>query len=222
MGSNDDSVRGVPKPVLTRMPAYLNYLRARQKEGVAQISSTRISQDMNLNHVQVRKDLAMISDSGRPKTGFAVDELVRDISVFLGYTNTKDAVLAGAGQLGKTLLRYGGFANYGLNIAAAFDVNPELFHTRVNDKEIYPMEKMPEVVQRLGINIGVITVPAQAAQDVCDLMVKSGIRAIWNFAPTHLKAPEKIIIQDENIATSLAVLSCRLDEAMSRERNKDG
>ncbi len=206
----------VPQPVLKRLPRYLNYLRDKKKDAWDRISSTVIAADLNLNPVQVRKDLAYVSDSGKPRTGFAVDELIADMERFLGYGNTKDAVLVGAGHLGKTLLAYEGFAAYGLNILAAFDASPALVNTEVCGKPVFSIERLPEMTERLCAHIGIITVPAAAAQDVCDLLVAGGVQAIWNFAPAHLDVPADVIVQNEDIAASLALLSNRLAERNGR------
>lgn len=202
----------VPAPVLKRLPRYLNYLRGRKQEGMERISSTVISADLGLNPVQVRKDLAYVTDSGKPRTGFSVDELVRDLSVFLGHGSVKDAVLVGAGHMGTTLLAYGGFAGYGLNILAAFDIREELVGTEICGKPVFPLDRLEEMTGRLCASIGIITVPAEAAQAACDGLVAGGVQAIWNFAPVHLEVPEHIIVQNEDIAASLALLSNRLAE----------
>lgn len=214
--SASQSKVAVPQPVLKRLPRYLNYLRGKQEDGLERISSTVIAADLMLNSVQVRKDLAYVSDSGKPRTGFSVDELICDIELFLGYGNTKDAVLVGAGHLGKTLLAYDGFEGYGLHILAAFDIREELVGTEVYGKPVFPMSRLPEMTGRLCAHIGIITTPADAAQAVCDLLVAGGVQAIWNFAPVHLDVPENVIVQNEDIAASLALLSNRLAERNGR------
>ena len=214
MPMNEGKV-SVPQPVLKRLPRYLNYLRGRKQEGMERISSTVISADLSLNPVQVRKDLAFVSDSGKPRTGFSVEELIRDIELFLGYGGVKDAVLVGAGHMGQTLLAYKGFAGYGLNILAAFDIREELVGTEISGKPVFPVSRIPEITERLCASIGIITVPPEAAQEVCDLLIAGGVQAVWNFAPVHLEVPTNIIVQNEDIAASLALLSNRL-----AERNK--
>ena len=206
----------VPQPVLKRLPRYLHYLRGKQREGMERISSTVISADLGLNPVQVRKDLAYISDSGKPRTGFSVDELVRDLSLFLGYGSTKDAVLVGAGNMGRTLLAYKGFAGYGLNILAAFDIREELAGTEICGKPVFPVSRIAEMTGRLCASIGIITVPPEAAQEVCDQLIAGGVQAVWNFAPVHLEVPDNVIVQNEDIAASLALLSNRLAERNGR------
>ena len=141
-----------------------------------------------------------------------MEELIRDIEAFLGYGNTKDAVLVGAGHLGRTLLAYEGFAGYGLHILAAFDVSAEVIGTEISGKPVFPLSRISEMTGRLCASIGIITTPAAAAQEVCDQLVAGGVQAIWNFAPIHLEVPEHVIVQNEDIAASLALLSNRLAE----------
>jgi redox-sensing transcriptional repressor len=220
MPVSDNKFRSVPKPTLERLPGYLNYLMACRKKELYNISATIMAEDLNLNHVQVRKDLALISSGGRPRTGYIVGDLIDDIRHFLGYNKVNEAVLAGAGQLGKTLLSYGGFANYGLEIVASFDTNPETIGREINGKPVFPLEKLKDLCGRLNIHLGIITVPTDHAQQVCDLMVDSGILAVWNFAPVHLTVPEHVILQNENMAASLAILSNRLNERLNPSQKR--
>jgi redox-sensing transcriptional repressor len=192
------------------MPRYLNYLRAKRAEGITRISSTVIAADLQLNPVQVRKDMACVNDSGKPRTGFALQGLIDDIERLLGYLNAKDALLVGAGNLGQALLNYEGFAGYGLTILAAFDVNESLIGRQIHGRTIFPMSKLIDLARRLNAHIGIITVPVAYAQQACDLLVAGGITAIWNFAPAHLEVPPQVILQNEDIAASLALLSNKL------------
>ncbi|MEG2453758.1 MAG: redox-sensing transcriptional repressor Rex, partial [Clostridia bacterium] len=154
---------------------------------------------------------------GKPKTGFNVDELILKISSFLGYDNVDDAILVGVGKLGSALLGYKGFGNYGLNIVASFDVDDNIINGNDKGFKVFNISKLPNLVSRLKIKIGIITVPAESAQDVCDLMINSGIKAIWNFSPTQLVVPNNIAIKNEDIAASLAILSQKLAEILKRE-----
>jgi len=199
----------ISKSVLKRLPIYLSYLKA-QVDGPANISATALASALNLGEVQVRKDLAMVSDGGRPKIGYNRISLIDDIEQFLGYDNTNDAVLIGAGGLGGALLGYSGFAEYGLNIVAAFDSNPALVGKTKSGKKIYPVTELKQFCEEKKVLMGIITVPAEYAQSVCDTLIECGILAIWNFAPVHLDVPNGILVQNENMATSLAVLSKHL------------
>lgn len=203
----------IPKAVLHRLPVYLSYLKSIPADAPEHISATALANALGMGQVQVRKDLAMVSDGGRPKVGYERAALAEDIARFLGYDNTNDAVLIGAGKLGCALLGYTGFAEYGLNIAAAFDVAVSAERTECG-KPVYPMQMLGQFCRREKILMGIITVPAAVAQQVCDDLIACGVKAIWNFAPTHLDVPQGILVQNENMATSLAVLSKHLSAQM--------
>ena len=189
------------------MPLYYSLLRQLDKEGVKTVSSATIADYLNINPVLVRKDLASASHvSGMPKRGFEVSPLLADLKEYLGYDNYDEAFLVGVGNLGHTLLSNKGFEDLGINIVAGFDNNPALIGEKVGDKPILPMEKMDEFVKRLGIRIGIITVPSDCAQEVCDHMVSCGVRAIWNFSFTMLNVPENVLVKNENLPMSLALL----------------
>lgn len=209
----NESAINVPKPTLQRLPAYLKYLRTISEfNNSDNISATVIANDLMLNEVQVRKDLAFVmKGKGRPKTGYTTTELISEIEIFLGYRNTKSALIAGAGYLGKALLAYKGFANYGLDIIAAAETNPDIIGTSINGKKIIAFTEMAEFCQKNDVHIGIIAVPSCNAQTVCDKMIESGILAIWNFSNIHLKVPADILVQNEDMASSLAVLSTFLD-----------
>ncbi len=198
---------------LHRMPYYLQLLKDYKAQDETVISAKAIATELRLNDVQVRKDLAAVSSiKGKPNIGFEIQDLIDNMEDYLGYNNVMDAVLVGVGSLGKALISYKGFANYGLNIVAAFDNDPEIIDEVVGDTRVRPLSEMEELCKRLRTHIGIITVPAEAAQSVCDDLLASGILAIWNFAPVHLNAPENVLIQNENMAASLAMLSRKLKE----------
>jgi len=214
----DKPMAPVSRQALQRMPYYLQILKEARASGARIISAPTIAARLSLNEVQVRKDLAAVStESGRPKTGFEVAPLIRSIEAFLGCNNLNDAVLVGAGSLGRALLSYRGFADYGLSIVAAFDADPALIGGEIAGKPVYSIERLGEICRSGNIRIGVITVPASQAQGVCDRLVDSGALAIWNFAPVHLATPEGILVQNENMAASLAVLSQHLAERLGGE-----
>lgn len=199
----------ISKSVLKRLPIYLSYLKSIPQGSQTYISATALANALSMGEVQVRKDLAMVSDGGRPKVGYLLEGLKEDISRFLGYNNTTDAVLVGAGKLGQALLGYNGFEAYGLNILAAFDVD-NIPESGGEKKPILHMDKLEKFCRTHKILMGIITVPVAHAQEVCDRMIECGIKAIWNFAPIHLDVPSHILVQNENMATSLALLSMHL------------
>jgi redox-sensing transcriptional repressor len=181
------------------------------------ISATALANALGMGEVQVRKDLALVSDGGRPKVGYLRESLIEDIEQFLGYDNTTDAVLIGAGKLGQALLGYSGFDAYGLNILAAFDANP-MANATDDGKPIYHISQLENFCRANKVLMGIITVPTGHAQAVCDLLIACGIKAVWNFAPTHLEVPDNILVQNENMATSLAVLSMHLQAHIKEKK----
>ena len=201
--------KDISKAILKRLPGYLAYLKSIPEGSSPHISATAMASALGMGEVQVRKDLAAVSDGGRPKIGYLRERLIDDIEQFLGYDNTTDAVLIGAGKLGQALLDYRGFEEYGLNILAAFDINPCVNATD-NGKPIEHMDQLESFCRSHKVLMGIITVPAEQAQAVCDQLIACGIKAIWNFANARLEVPANILVQNENMATSLAVLSMHL------------
>lgn len=213
MGNIEKAAAGIPKQLLLRLPNYLNYLKTLHKEqpDLANISAPVIAVALGQNEVQVRKDLSFISSTaGRPKTGFAVCDLIRDIERVLGYDSVTEAVLVGVGHLGRAFLAYKGFDDYGLRILMAFDRDALLDGGTVAGKRVMGMDRLQDFCQRVKVHIGIITVPADAAQEVCDQLVQAGVLAIWNFAPVHLSVPDHVLVQNENMVASLARLSAHL------------
>lgn len=199
----------IMKSTLGRLPSYYCDIEAREAAGEQYVSASAIAATLGINPVQVRKDLASVSsEPGRPKLGFRVSTLLEDIKAYLGYDRYDEAVLVGVGALGRVLLQYGGFANYGLGIVAGFD--REVAEDSIAGKPLLPMTKLVSFLKRTHIKIGIVAVPASAAQEVADMLVAGGVQAIWNFAPTTLVLPERVLVKNENLAASLAVLSLEL------------
>lgn len=207
--------KSISAQTLKRLPVYLDLLNSLPADKYTFISATTIAEALRLNDVQVRKDLALISSGGRPKIGYQTKNLIYDIEKFLGYDNVDSAVLAGAGSLGRALLSYDGFSKYGLDIVAAFDVDETIIDTTINGKQVLSSDKLNTLCSRMKVRIGIITVPAPYAQEICDQMVKSGILAIWNFTTVTLKVPDTILVQNEDIAFSLAKLSKNLSNRLN-------
>ncbi len=199
----------ISRQTLQRLPLYLGYLKELPPD-TEHISATALAQTMSMGEVQVRKDLAAVSCRGRPRVGYEPTGLIRDIEAFLGYDNADSAVVVGAGNMGRALLSYGGFSAYGLDVVAAFDNNPARLGMSENGKAIFPIDRLGEICREKNVKIGILTVPAAVAQAVCDMMIEAGVKAIWNFAPTHLTVPQGVLVRNENMAVSLAVLSRHL------------
>ncbi|MDO5559013.1 MAG: redox-sensing transcriptional repressor Rex [Oscillospiraceae bacterium] len=213
MSNREEAPVTISVQALQRMPYYLHCLRELDSEGLNVVSSPIVASRLGLKEIQVRKDFAAISTKGgKPKSGFVIHDLIYSMEKFLGYHNVKDAVLVGTGFLGKALLSFKGFVNYGLKIVAAFDTDPDVIGTMTADKKIFSADKISDFCRRLNIHIGIITVPDESAQIVCDQLVAGGVSAVWNFSQVHLSVPDCILVQNENMAASLAMLSKHLEE----------
>ena len=198
----------VSKQLLKRLPLYLNHLKS-LPENSENISATAIAKALDLGDVQVRKDLARVSDGGRRRTGRDREQLIKDIESFLDFATTTDAIIIGAGKLGQALLDYRGFEKTGMNLIAGFDVKPKPVYSE-RGKPIYPVTQLKSFCSSKNIRIGIIAVPVENAQEACDLLVSCGIRAIWNFAPVYLNVPDHVVVQSENLAVSLTALRMQL------------
>lgn len=200
-----------------RLPGYLQYLKRLSNEGIPTVSATVIAEALGLNDVQVRKDLASVSKGGRPKVGYVTDELIHDIELFLGYHNTNRAILVGVGNLGRALMSYEGFSQYGLHIEAGFDLSPEIVGKEIAGKPVLPIAQMEQYCKAKSIRLAVLTVPSKEAQNVCEQLLSCGILAIWSFASAHLQVPAGVLVRYENMATSLALLSNHLAESLHQD-----
>ena len=199
----------ISKATLGRLPGYLSVLQELPPDKVSHISATTIAKMLALGEVQVRKDLAAVSGAGKPRLGYATSELIEKLKECLGYDNHTAAVLVGAGKLGRALLQYDGFEHFGVKILAAFDSNDQVICLG-SKIEILPMNRFEALCREKDVRLGIITVGEGSAQEVCNQMVKSGITAIWNFAPCKLEVPAGVLLQNENLALSLAHLSNQL------------
>lgn len=198
----------ISRATLGRIPSYLKYLKNLPPE-VMNISATTVAKDLGLGEVQVRKDLGALCGSGKPKIGYSTAELTVSLESFLGRENG-GTVIVGAGKLGRALLDYGGFTDYGLSLLAAFDTKVTDVQTSDEGKPILPMDKFLEFCTEHSVKIGIIAVPAASAQDVCNLFYENGIKVMWCFAPCQLYKPADAVIQYENMALSLAHLKMQI------------
>lgn len=205
--ATENSIQNLPLPTIRRFPIYLRKIQdcvAREEE---YISGALLADVLNLDHVVVRKDLAMTGVSGTPRLGFPTKELAAAITRALGWDIPTQAALIGVGHLGGALLGHRGFREHNLKIALAFDANPALAGTRLHGTTILPVEEMESTIQRLHIVLAILTVPSCAAQSCADKLVAAGIRGIWNFTGVSLNVPDNIKVQQEDLASGLAVLS---------------
>lgn len=199
----------IPKATLGRVPLYAQYLRELPEDSYLTISAPIIARGLSLGEVQVRKDLALISGHGKPRIGYEREKLMNDLERHLGYDNLTNAVLVGAGKLGKALLEYNGFEEFGIRILAGFDCDDQMLKIG-GSKAVFSINGIREYCAENDVKVGIITVGQDSAQEVCDELVACGIRAIWNFAPCALSVPSGVLLKQENLALSLAHLNSQL------------
>ncbi len=201
----------VPEPTLRRLPWYLSNIKLMKEKGEQYVSSTQISKEINIDASQIAKDLSYVNISGRTRVGYNIDALIEVLESFLGFTNMHKAFLFGVGSLGGALLRDSGLQHFGLEIVAAFDVNPELVGRDLNGIPIFHSDDFEVKMKEYDVNIGVLTVPINIAQEITDKMVDGGIKAVWNFTPFRIRVPENIVVQNTSLYAHLAVMFNRLN-----------
>lgn len=202
--------RRISEPTVRRLAGYYRYFRDLQARGVVSVSCVALGDELSLDPTLVRKDLESIAIVGRRRVGFAVADLVSGIERRLGYDGFHRTFLVGAGTLGTALLKHWKFQQYGLEIVAAFDVAPARVGEEIGGLTVKHLGLLPELAKDFEPRLGIITVPAEEAQCVADLLIGNGIGAIWNFAPVNLRVPSTVIVQNEDLYRSLATLSHRL------------
>lgn len=209
--------KNITSQTLQRLPVYLNYLTSLpEKIKSGNISATAIAEALGLNNVQVRKDLASISRGGRPRTGYVTAELISDIERFLGFENHDGVIVAGVGNFGRAVMCSDRFSDYGFDVVCGFDCNKNLVGTLINGKPVRHISEMKSFCTGGNIRTGIITVPEESAQEVCDIMTDSGIKYILNFASVHLNVPKNVAVHNENISLTLAMLArCSFSENRS-------
>ncbi len=198
-------------PSVRRLPQYLHIIRASLAAGDAFISGTVIAQELNLEPIQVRKDLAITGIIGKPKKGYPVPALVQAIERYLGWDQSHIALLVGAGNLGSALVGYPEFARHGLNFVAAFDTDPGKIGKQIHKVTIYDMARLGEMAGSLKACMAVLAVPSPSAQATADILAKAGIRAIWNFTNIKLKVDSEVVVQREDLSSGFAILSVMMN-----------
>ncbi len=207
----------IPLLTLKRLPKYLEALYRFKRAGLKMVSATKIAVFTDVHMTQVRKDLSYTGVVGVPKVGHKIDPLITAIEDCLNWNDVSSCFLVGVGHLGKALMGFQELHKKGLRIIAAFDANPALAGTYYQGIQIHSMEKFTNLISRLHVHIGILTVPAEVAQEVADQMVANGVIAIWNFTPAKLNLPDDIIIENVDMSSSLAVLSRRVAERLHVE-----
>lgn len=201
----------IPEPVLRRLPWYLAYVDRLHHKGIVYVSSTQISRDLNVDSSQIAKDLSFLNIKGKTRIGYEVDTLCHVLQDFLGFKRRHNAVVLGVGSLGGALIQDSGLANFGLNILAGFDVNPGLIGTTVCGVPIFDSASLEEQCRKLRIDVGILTLPVDSAQQGADALAKAGVKAIWNFTPVRIRPEGDIVITNTSIYAHLAVMYNRME-----------
>lgn len=205
------NVNRVPEPTLRRLPWYLSVCRLLKAQGETFVSSTRLSKETNIVASQIAKDLSCVNIVGRTRVGYEIDNLLEVLEDFLGFKRMHKAFLFGAGRLGGALLKDTGLKQFGLEVVAAFDVNPKLVGRTISGVPVYHISEIGAKMSRHNVKIGVLTVPIDSAQEVADRMVVWGIKAIWNFTPLRIRVPDDIVVQNTSLYAHLSLMFNRLD-----------
>lgn len=203
----------LPKPTFERLKLYYRLLIDIEEE---YISSESIARMLKVQPEQVRKDLSYLETVGKPKVGYKVEELRRELDELFGLKKETSVIIVGAGRLGTALANYPGFRKYGIEIVAIFDNDPQKIGQFVSDLVVLPLKDLKRVVKRFNVEIGVICVPKEAAQEVANLLVGCGIKGIWNFAPINLEVPDDVLVVNEDITQSLLTLKHMLNLRCSK------
>jgi redox-sensing transcriptional repressor len=197
-------------PTIKRLPSYLHVIENAHREGREFISGTVIAEELELEPIQVRKDLAITGIVGKPRIGFPVQELIDAIYTFLYWDKNHRAIIVGAGSLATALMGYPEFSRRGLHITAAFDTDPSKVGSVVNGKPVYHINELPQRIGVLSASIAILTVPSQHAQAVAERVIDAGITAIWNFTNVKLKLPPGVLVEKEDLSSGYAVLSVKI------------
>ncbi|GAB4262767.1 redox-sensing transcriptional repressor Rex [Thermincola ferriacetica] len=200
----------IPEATITRLSVYSRFLESIDKKGIVTISSGEIADGTGVSSAQVRKDLAYFGEFGTRGVGYNVKDLLKHTLKILGLTNRWSVVVVGAGNLGSALVSYRGFRQRGFDIIGVFDNDLTKIGKKLLDLEVLGTEEIPRVVKECNVKMGVITVPASAAQDVANILVKSGAKAILNFAPTVLNVPDHVHVRNIDLSTKLEILTFHL------------
>ncbi len=203
----DPAPAEVPKAVVTRLSLYLRELQHLVRDGQEAVSSSALGERLGFTDAQVRKDLTYFGHFGQPGIGYRCQELVAAIRKILGTDREWTVAMVGVGNLGRALLRYRGFQSQGFRIVAAFDSDPQKTGETIENVPVYGVERLGELVGSLGIELGMISVPAEAAQSVAEALVAAGASGILNFAPVTLSLPDGISVVGVDLATELEQLS---------------
>ncbi|MHC4122739.1 MAG: redox-sensing transcriptional repressor Rex [Planctomycetota bacterium] len=202
----------IPDETVRRLPIYLRTLLDLQQEGEENISSRKLADCLHLNSPQIRKDFSYFGEFGVPGRGYEIDRLIKETRKILKLDGARKVVLAGAGRLGSAILAYSGFKKYGFDIGAIFDADPKKVGKKIHGVTVESISGIKHL-KREKVNLAIVAVPQDAAQQVACLLVKAGVCGILNFAPCTLTVPKKVKLINIDIAMDLARLPYYLPTA---------
>ena len=203
---------GLPLPTIRRLQLYLSFLKLSKKNDKQFVSAPEIAKELHIHSTQITKDFSYINVTGKTKVGYKTDVLITVIENLFGYHNQNKAYIVGIGNLGIALIEYNTFNKEGLEIIAGFDIDTKKAGIKINNTKIFNVNKFKQNIEETPVTIGIITVPANSAQKVADLMIKCGIKAIWNFTGTTISAPNNVIVENTSIDSGLAMVKWKLYE----------
>ena len=218
MAKNNENQTILPEPTIRRLPWYLSYVRMLDNLHVEYVSSTQISKELNVQSSQIAKDLSFLNIRGKTRIGYEVKSLIMELEDFLGFNREHDAVVIGTGSLGTALMQDHGLEHYGLKIVAGFDIRPEVIGKRLGGLPVYDINELAVWLREHPVSIAILTVPVENAQEIADLVIASGMTALWNFTPYRIKAPEDVVIANTSIYAHLAIIYNRMQNTNSESR----
>lgn len=197
----------VSNAIIRRLPRYRRYLGILQTKGIKKVSSNELSELIGYTASQIRQDLNTFGEFGQQGYGYEVDKLYKEINRILGLDREYKTVVVGFGNLGQAITNYTYYYKIGFNIMGLFDVNPKVIGNWINDVEVMDYAELEKYIKEASIDIGIICVNRENAQDVADRLVAGGVKGIWNFAPIDLTVPENVAIESVHLSDSLHTLS---------------
>ena len=197
----------ISNAIIRRLPQYRRYLAYLQTQGVEKVSSNELSELIGFTASQIRQDFNTFDRFGHQGYGYPVDELYKEVNKILGLDREYKTVIVGVGNIGQAIANYTYYYKIGFNIMGLFDVNPRVIGNWINDVEVMDVAKLGDYVKKENIDIGIITVNRENAQSVADILIESGIKGIWNFAPIDIEVPDNVALESVHLSDSLHVLT---------------
>lgn len=201
----------VSEAVIRRLPKYYRKLQELSQKGIESISSQALSEEMDLNASQIRRDFNCFGGFGQQGYGYQVEKLKNKLREILGLDKQYNAIIIGAGNIGRALAGYSGFKEQKFNIMGIFDTDKNLIGTNINGIRVFDAANIGSFINENGISIAFICTPAASAQSVCDILVRNNIKGIWNFAPADLDCPDSVSLENVHLSDSLFVLTYRIN-----------